>query len=115
MLSRTLFSRSHRLTHMGWPVLPVESKGLPARARSSTSVARAGFVSTALLWGSALGLAPQTSVWITRVLGGLDGLALLIARLKSRPGRVQPANVYDSTQGSDEYSYFVRGPPVDRG
>ncbi len=81
MVPRTLLSRFHHTTPFRWPNLLEERKDRHARKHSSASVARTGFVATALLWSRALGLAPQTSAWITRTLVGLGSPALLLARL----------------------------------
>ena len=112
MVPRTLLSRFHHATPMRWPNLLGSRKDRPAGEYAPTSVARTGFVATALLWGSALGLAPQTSIWITLTLVGLESLTLLLARLTRLPGQIQAVELRGFGQDSSNH-YFVRGPPVD--
>ena len=49
MLPRTPLSRSYPLTPVRWPDLSGKLKDRPARERSPASVARTGFIATALL------------------------------------------------------------------
>ena len=114
MVPRTLLSRSHHAPLVRWPNLLEERKDHHAGKHSSASVARTGFVATALLWGRALGLAPQTSAWITRTLVGLGSPELLLARLTHLPGQIQAVELPDLSQDSGN-DYFVRGPPEYRG
>ena len=114
MVPRTRLSRSYHSTPVKWPNLPGARKDRPAGEYASTSVARTGFVATALLWGRALGLAPQTSIWITLTLVGPGSPMLILARLTRLPGQVQAAELHGFSQDSNNH-YFVRGPPGNRG
>ena len=114
MVPRTLLSRFHHTTPVRWPNLLEGRKDRQAGKHASASVARTGFVATALLWGGALGLAPQTSVWITLTLIGLGSLALLLARLTRLPGQLQAVELRGLGQEDGNHA-FVRGPPENRG
>ena len=112
MVPRTLLSRFHQAIPVRWPNLPEKRKDHLTGKYASTSNTRTGFVATALLWGGTLGVAPQTSAWITRTLVGLP--ELLLARLTRLPGPVQAVELRAISRDSSN-PYFVRGPPGYRG
>ncbi len=114
MVPRTLLSRFHQAIPVRWPNLPEKRKDHLTGKYASTSTTRTGFVATALLWGGTLGVAPQTSAWITRTLVGLGSPARLLARLTRLPGQVQTVELRGFSQDSSN-PYFVRGPPGYRG